>query len=69
MNRLIKIGTKHLWVVGIQVCTSEGSCPFPRGDNYEIVKIHLKIFSNDLANVNQTWHKASLVKRIHDYSK
>ena len=42
-----KLGTKHSWVKGIQVCPNEGPRPFPRGDNYEIVKIHwqnLKIF-------------------------
>ena len=35
-----KLGTKHPWVKGIQVCSNEGPRPFPRGDNYEIVKIH-----------------------------
>ena len=35
-----QIGTKHPWVKGIQVCSNKGSCPFPRGDNYEKVKIH-----------------------------
>ena len=35
-----KLGTKHPWVKGIQVCSNDGSCPFPRGDNYEIAKIH-----------------------------
>ena len=42
-----KLGTKHLWVKGIQVCLNEGPHPFPRGDNKEIAKIHwptLKIF-------------------------
>ena len=42
-----KLGTNYLWVKGIQVCSNEGPCPFPRGDNYKIVKIHrwnLKIF-------------------------
>ena len=42
-----KLGTMHPWVKGIQVCSIEGPCPFPRGDNYEIAKIHwknLKIF-------------------------
>ena len=29
---------------GIQVCTNEGPHLFPRGDNYEIVKIHWKYF-------------------------
>ena len=42
-----KLGTKHPWVSGINICSNEGPCPFPMGDNYEIVKIHwrnLKIF-------------------------
>ena len=33
-----KLGTKHPWVKGIQVCSNEGPHPFPRGDNYEIAK-------------------------------
>ena len=47
---MTKHGTKHSWVIvvkGIQVCSNEGPCPFPRGDNFEIAKIHwqnLKIF-------------------------
>ena len=36
----IKLGTKHPWVKGIQVCSNNGPRLFPRGDNYEIVKIH-----------------------------
>ena len=43
-----KLGTKHPWVKGIQVCSNEGPRPSPRGDTYEIVKIHgrnLKIIS------------------------
>ena len=42
-----KLNTKHPWVKGIQVCSNEGPHLFPRGHNYEIVKIHwrnLKIF-------------------------
>ena len=35
-----KLGTKHVWVMGIQVCSNEGPRPFPRGDNYKIAKIH-----------------------------
>ena len=38
-----KLGTNHLWGKGIQVCTNEGPCPFPREDNYHIAKIHWKI--------------------------
>ena len=43
----IKLGTKYPWVKGIQVCSNEGPRSFPRGNNYEVVKIHwqnLKIF-------------------------
>ena len=42
-----KLGTMHLWVKEIQVISNEGHRAFPRGDNYEIAKIHwwnLKIF-------------------------
>ena len=28
-----KLGTKHPWVTWIQVCSNEGLCLFPRGDN------------------------------------
>ena len=35
-----KLETKHVWVMGVQVCSNEGPCPFPRGDNYEIAKRH-----------------------------
>ena len=62
-----KLGTKHPWVKGIQVCTNKGPHPFPRGDNYEIAKITLvklksPLLLNHWANFNQTWHKASLNK-------
>ena len=33
------LGQKHPWVVLIQVCSNEGPRPFPKGDNYKIVKI------------------------------
>ena len=36
-----KLGTKHPWVKGIQVCSNEGPCLFPRGNNYKIAKRHL----------------------------
>ena len=37
-----KFSTMHPWVKGIQiqVCSNEGLRPFPRGDNYNIAKIH-----------------------------
>ena len=33
-----KLGTKHPWVMGIQVCSNEGLRPFLKGDNYKIAK-------------------------------
>ena len=36
-----KLGTKHPWMMGIHVCSNERPRPFPRGDNYEITKIHV----------------------------
>ena len=40
----MKLGTKHPCVKGIQICSNEGPRPFPRGDNYEIAKIHWRNF-------------------------
>ena len=48
MPILTKLGTNHPWGEGIQVCSNEGDCSSPRGNNSETVKIHwkfLKIFS------------------------
>ena len=39
-----KLSTRHSLMVGIQIYSNEGPCPFPRGDNYEIVKIHWQNF-------------------------
>ena len=42
-----KLGTKHPWMNGFQICSNEGPCSFSRGDNYKMVKIHwrnLEIF-------------------------
>ena len=36
-----KLGTKHPWVKGIQVCSNEGLRPFTRGDNNEKAKKNL----------------------------
>jgi hypothetical protein len=46
---LTRLGTNYPWEKekGIQVCSNEGDCPSPRGDNSKRVKIHrnfLKIF-------------------------
>jgi hypothetical protein len=37
---LTRLGTNHPWGKGFQVCSNEGDCPSPRGDNSETVKIH-----------------------------
>ena len=61
-----KLGTVHPWVKEIQVSSNEGPCPFLRGGNNEIVKIHWWNFFKNIppynhwANFSQTWHKASL---------
>jgi hypothetical protein len=37
---LIRLGTNHRWVKGIQVYSKEGDSPSRRGNNREGVKIH-----------------------------
>ena len=34
------LGTMCPLVKGIQICSNEGPCPYPRGNNYEIAKKH-----------------------------
>jgi hypothetical protein len=36
---LTRLGINHPWGEGIQVCSNEGDCPSPRGDDSETVKI------------------------------
>ena len=43
----------------IQVCTIEGSHPFPRGDDNEFTKFENSFLQNNWANFNQTWHEVS----------
>ena len=54
-----KLGTKHPWVTENHVWSNEGPCPFPRGDNSEIVKIYLQtlkiIFSRTKLSTKQPW--------------
>jgi hypothetical protein len=40
---LTRLGTNHSWGEGFQVCSNEGDCPSPRGDNSERVIIHWKL--------------------------
>ena len=35
-----KLGTKHPWEEGIQVCSNAGPGPSPRGDNGEILNFY-----------------------------
>jgi hypothetical protein len=37
---LSRLGINHPWGERIQVCSNEGNCPSPRGDNSERVEIH-----------------------------
>jgi hypothetical protein len=37
---LTRLGTDYLWREGFQVCSNEGDCPSPRGDNSK--RINLK---------------------------
>jgi hypothetical protein len=56
---LPRLGTDHLWGEGFQVCSNEGDCPSPRGDNSESVKIHwkfLKIFFSRTSGPNSIKH-------------
>ena len=57
------LGQKEPLVKGIQVYSNEGSHPFPRGDKYEIVKIHwlnLKIFFS-----RTTWPFSTKLGTMH----
>ena len=40
-----KLSTNHLWVKGIQVCSNERPLFFPRGYNWEIIKILWQMYS------------------------
>ena len=46
---------------GCQLCSNERLCIIPRGDNYEIAKMHLLNFNHfsrtTRPNFNQTWVK------------
>ena len=60
------ISTKHPWVRGIQICSNEGPHPFPRGDtkfSESTLTKFKNLLQNHWANVNQSWHNASLGKR------
>ena len=54
-----KFGTKHPSVMQNHVCSNDGTCPFPRGDQYEIVKIYWQtlkiIFSRTKLSTKHPW--------------
>ena len=68
---------------GIQICSNKGSCPYPRGVNNEIAKIHLGSLNKNLpypkpmgqfqANVTQSileWRRFKFVQmKCHTLSK
>ena len=56
-----KLGTNHLLVKGIQVCSTEGLCPFPRGDNYKIAKIHTTWLISTKLSKKHPWVKRNWV--------
>ena len=62
-------GTKHPLGKGIQFCSNEGPRPFPRGDNYEIAKIHWQNLQNHWINFNQTWLRGPWMIVIQSFSK
>jgi hypothetical protein len=41
---LTRLGTNHPRGQGIQVCSNEGDCPSPRGDNSKRVKMQRNFF-------------------------
>ena len=50
-----KLSNNHHKVMEIQVRLKEGPRPFPKGDNYEIAKVHyssLKIFSRTTMSIS-----------------
>ena len=52
-----KLSTKHPWVNGSQVCSNEGLCPFPRGDDNEIANIHVHMkFKNPVLKIQWAKH-------------
>jgi hypothetical protein len=37
---LTRLSTNHPWREGNKICSNDGDCPSPRGDNSKRVKIH-----------------------------
>ena len=51
---------KHPWMKRIQICTTEGPRPFPRGDNNEIAKIYGRNLKIPFSKTSGPRQKASL---------
>ena len=59
------LGTKNLFVKGIQICSNEGLHHCPRGDNNKRWKIYWRnlkenLLQNHWTNFNQNWRNVSL---------
>jgi hypothetical protein len=50
---LTRLGTHHVWVKGIQVCSKEGGSLFSRGYNSERLKIHWKFLKIIFSKTNR----------------
>ena len=69
-----KLATNHPRVKLIEVCSNEGLCPFPRGDNYKRAKIHyikfiksscpepFGLFQPNLAQRNLGWRGLNILQ-------
>ena len=60
----IWLGTIHPWVKGIPVYSNEEQRPFPRGDNYEIAKIHWRKKMGDF--IEPGTHRSTNIKVKYD---
>ena len=68
-DKILKSSSWELLELGIQVCSNEEPHPFPRGDDFEIVKIHWQnkntlLLKNHGASFNQFDTKHSCMKGI-----
>ena len=63
-NRCKKIGTKDLWLKGIQRATPFSEGRWWRNSENTLSKFKKTLLQNFWVNFNQTWHKHSWVKSI-----
>ena len=69
-----KLGTKHPWVKNTHVCSNESLCPFPKGNNNKIARLHWqnkkKFFSRTTGQITtKLGTKHPWVKGIQVYPK